>query len=103
MRYDHFMRLALRETAEGVRAELRVTPRAGGNAIGAVRNGRLLVKVTAAPEDGKANAAVIKLLSKAWRVPATSMEIIHGETIREKTLLLRGVSLSDLPLDQAPP
>jgi uncharacterized protein len=82
--------------------ELRVTPRAGRNEIGAVRDGRLLVKVTAAPEDGKANAAVIKLLSKAWHVPATSMEIIHGETSREKTLLLRGVTLDDLPLDQAP-
>jgi uncharacterized protein len=103
VRYDHLMCGAWRETSEGVRLELRVTPHAGCNEIGAVRNGRLLVKVTAAPEDGKANAAVVKLLSKAWHVPASSIEVIHGETSREKSLLLRGVSLGDLPLDEAFP
>lgn len=102
MRYDHSMCAAWRETAEGVRLELRVTPRAGRNEIGAVRDGRLRVKVTAAPEDGKANAAVVKLLSKSWHIPASCMEIISGEASREKTLLLRGVALADLPLGQAP-
>lgn len=94
---------AWRETADGVRLELRVTPRAGRNELGAVRDGRLQVKVTTAPEDGKANAAVIKLLSKAWHVPATSIEIIHGETSRDKTLLLRGAGIADLGLDPARP
>jgi uncharacterized protein (TIGR00251 family) len=81
----------------GVRVALRATPRAGANALGAVRDGRLQVKVTAAPEDGKANAAIVKLLSKAWHIPAGSIEFVSGATAREKLLLLRGVSLADLP------
>ncbi len=96
------MRAALRETADGVRLELRVTPRAGRNELGGVRNGRLQVKVTVAPEDGKANAAVIKLLSKMLHIPTAQIEIVHGATARDKTLLLRGVQLDDLPSAPSP-
>jgi uncharacterized protein len=92
------VREALHETADGVRLELRVTPRAGRNELGPVRDGRLQAKVTVAPEDGKANVAVIKLLSKALRVPASQIEILRGETSRDKTLLLRGVGLDEMPL-----
>jgi len=85
------------ETPDGVRVAVRATPRAGVNALAGVRDGRLLVKVTAPPEDGNANAAVIKLLSKTWRIPASSIELISGDTSREKLLLLRGVKLADIP------
>lgn len=85
------------ETSDGVRLELRVTPRAGRNALEGVRDGRLQVKVTAPPEDGKANAAVIKLLAKTWKLPQSSFEVIAGHTARDKSLLVRGVRLADLP------
>lgn len=87
----------LSKTPDGVRLDLRLTPRAGRNAIEGVRDGRLQVKVTAPPEDGKANAAVIKLLSKAWKIPQSSFEIVAGHTSRDKSLLLRGLRLEDLP------
>lgn len=93
------MREACREMEAGVRLEVRVTPRAGRNEIGAVLNGRLQVKVTAAPADGKANAAVLKLLSKALGVPVSKIDILQGETSRDKSLLLRGASLDDLEPD----
>ena len=83
-----------------MRLEVRVTPRAGTNRIGEVRNGRLLVKVTAAPEDGKANRAVIKLLAKAWRLPASSFEVIAGATSREKSLLVHGATPADIKLPE---
>jgi uncharacterized protein (TIGR00251 family) len=88
----------LTETADGVRLLLRVTPKAGRNEIAGVRDGRLLVKVTSAPEDGKANAAVIKLLSKAWRVPASAFEITSGATARDKTLTIRDVTAEQIRL-----
>jgi uncharacterized protein len=88
----------LSETAEGLRLALRVTPRAGRNEIGTVRNGRLQVRVTVAPEDGKANEAVIRLLSKSWRIAAGSIELVSGHTSRDKVLLLRGIHVADVPL-----
>jgi uncharacterized protein (TIGR00251 family) len=75
--------------------QVRAVPKAGRDEIGAVRNGRLLVRVCAAPEDGKANAAIIKLLAKHWRIPAGSIEIESGHTTRDKTLRISGLMLED--------
>lgn len=88
----------LTEVEGGLRLLVRATPKASRNELGAVRNGRLLVRVTAAPEDGKANAAVIKLLSKAWRIPASAFELIGGATSREKTFLIRGARSDQIQL-----
>lgn len=83
------------EAAEGLRLALRVTPRAGRNSVEGVRDGRLLVKVTAPPDEGKANAAVVKLLAKHFSIPPSSIELLSGATAREKLLLLRGIALAD--------
>jgi uncharacterized protein YggU (UPF0235/DUF167 family) len=46
------------------------------------------VRVTAAPEDGKANAAVIALLAKALGVPRSALAIVRGATARDKIIRL---------------
>lgn len=46
----------------------------------------LKVQVTAIPEKGKANKALIALLSKHWKIPKSSITIIRGETSRTKIL-----------------
>lgn len=46
----------------------------------------LRVKVTAVPENGKANEALIKLLSKALHISKSSISLIRGETSRVKHL-----------------
>lgn len=48
----------------------------------------LKVCVTAVPEKGKANKALIALLSKSWRIPKSSIEIIRGETDKLKLIVL---------------
>lgn len=53
----------------GVRIDLRVTPRASKNAIDGVRDGRLVIKVTAPPVDAAANEAVIALIAGQLDVP----------------------------------
>jgi len=50
----------------------------------------LKVSVTAVPEDGKANRAVIRLLSKVWAVPKSDMVVVAGATDRNKVLLISG-------------
>lgn len=46
----------------------------------------LKICVTAIPEKGKANAALIKLLAKEWGIPKSAITIIRGETSRVKVL-----------------
>ena len=74
---------------------IRLTPRAARSRVEGVGAGAdggavLKVAVTAPPERGKANAAMITLLAKAWRLPKTSMAITAGATARRKTLLVKG-------------
>lgn len=80
---------------DGVRVAVRVTPKAARNALAgtvATADGgcALKVTVTAVPEDGKANDAVVKLLAKAWRVPRTGIAVIAGATDRNKVLHVAG-------------
>ena len=70
--------------------QLRVQPRARRSALERTDGGGLKAAVTAAPEDGKANAAVVALLAQAWRVPKSTIEIVRGGTAREKTLSVAG-------------
>jgi len=50
----------------------------------------LRVYVTVVPEDGKANAAVLKLLAKALGVPKSRLEIVRGHTARDKVVRVTG-------------
>lgn len=67
----------------GARIAVRVTPKAARNVVVASDVG-LRVYVTAAPEGGKANAAVVKLLSKALGVPKSRLLLLRGATSRDK-------------------
>jgi len=85
----------LERTPDGLRLHLKVTPGAGAEAIGPAMPGadgreRLAGRVTAAPEDGRANKAVIALLASTWRLPKSAFTITSGATGRLKTLTVAG-------------
>lgn len=87
---------------DGVTVAVRVTPRASrnglaGTAATAAGGTALKVSVTAVPEDGKANDAVVRLLSKAWGVPRTSIAVVAGATDRNKILHVAGDPAALLP------
>lgn len=67
----------------GTQIALRVTPKASRNRI-TTEADQLRVYVTTVPEDGKANAAVQKLLAKALGLPKTRLRLIRGQTSRDK-------------------
>lgn len=46
--------------------------------------------VTAPPEDGRANDAVVALLAVEWRIPKSAFAVIKGATSRHKTLSIAG-------------
>ena len=80
---------------DGVTVSLRVAkdkiaglaPVAGGEV-------ELKIGVTAPPEDGKANTAVIKLLAKAWKVRKCSLSIIKKAADRRKVILVAGDAMA---------
>lgn len=67
------------------RLVLRVTPGARSEGL-EIANGRLLARVRAKPEDGKANAAVIDLVATALGVAPSRLALLRGATSREKLL-----------------
>ena len=68
---------------EGAEVAVRVTPKASRDRI-LFEADTIRVYVTTVPEDGKANKAVVKLLSKALGVPKTRLDLIRGATSRDK-------------------
>lgn len=91
-------RLPLSATADGVVVTIRVTTRANPEGVAGMVEvpgprgvePALAVRVSAAPADGEANAAVLRVLARAWQVPPTSLSIVSGATSRIKRVLVRG-------------
>jgi uncharacterized protein (TIGR00251 family) len=69
--------------------DIKVTPGASKNAILDVREGRLRVKIAAAPEDGKANTELVSFLAKTLAIAKKDVSIVHGEKSRLKTVAIR--------------
>ena len=80
---------------DGVAIAVKVTPRASRDRVLGIQtlaDGKtvLAVAVTAAPADGKANAALIRLLAKEWRVARSTLRVAAGAGARRKRLNLEG-------------
>ena len=82
--------IEVRESGTNLLFSVKVQPKASANRVLGEHGGALKVAVTAPPEKGKANAAVIALLSKALGVPKSSIQIVRGDTSRTKTLRVCG-------------
>jgi uncharacterized protein YggU (UPF0235/DUF167 family) len=74
------------DTASGARLDIRVVPRASRNGIDGVRDGRVVVRVTAAPEDGAATAAAVAVVAAALDVAPTTIHVVSGRTSRNKVV-----------------
>ncbi|MGH1356186.1 MAG: DUF167 domain-containing protein [Thalassovita sp.] len=69
--------------APGTEIAVRVTPKASRNKI-VVQDGAIRVYVTTVPENGKATAAVQKLLAKSMGLAKSRLTLIRGQTSRDK-------------------
>lgn len=86
-----------RAVAGGVLVAVRLTPKAGRARVGPVvagvdGSGVLKVAVTEAPEKGKANAALFRLLAKSWRLPKSAITVARGAADRNKILRIEGAT-----------
>lgn len=78
----------IRKTNEGIIVNIRISPNAKKNEI--IKDGDIIkVKITALPIDGKANKALVEFFAKNFKIPKTSIEILKGETSKEKTILFK--------------
>lgn len=80
----------IKVTKDGVVLQLKILPNASKNAILKDDTG-IKIKLTAQPIEGKANKALVEFLSKQLKIPKTSIEILRGETSKDKILLLKNV------------
>ncbi len=86
------MPVTIQTHAEGATLSLRVQPKAKRNAILGEQAGALKVSVTAPPEDGRANDAVLALLRDAFGLSRAQLAILSGQTNRNKVVLVRGIT-----------
>lgn len=88
--------LEIREIESGITIRIRVKTRAKENALVGVRGDSLLVSVTAVPEKGRANKAIIDLVAKHLKIPKRDVEILSGQTNARKVILIRQLDQKDL-------
>ena len=82
----------IREVEGGVVVSVKVQPNASKDRVVGEYADQLKIAVTVAPEKGKANKSVIKVLSRLLGVKSSDIEILSGETSRDKKVLIRNIS-----------
>ena len=88
--------IELQEREDGIVFALRVRPGGKRNSILGEHDGALKISVAAAPEKGKANTAVVKLLAESLAVLRGDLHLVRGQTSSAKEVLLVGLDRESL-------
>ena len=78
----------IKEVADGLIIRIKIVPNSSKNDI-IIEDEFIKVKVTAQPIENKANKALIEFLSKSFKIAKSNIEILKGDTSKDKTILLR--------------
>jgi len=90
------MPIQITERADGCILNVRAQPGARRNGIVGEHAGALKVAVTAPPDKGRANDAIIDVLAEVFGLKRFQIEFISGLTSRHKKFLLRGLSMQEV-------
>ncbi|MDR2478922.1 MAG: DUF167 domain-containing protein [Treponema sp.] len=82
------MGVFFRITNDSVHIDIKAVPGASKTELAGVKDGRLRVRIAAAPEDGRANAALIGFFAKILGCPKREVRFAGGEKSRLKTLAI---------------
>lgn len=81
---------------EGCVVSVRAQPGARKNRVVGICNRQLKVAVTAPPDKGKANDALVEVLADALNVKRSQVELVSGRGSRVKKFLIRGTTIADV-------
>jgi uncharacterized protein (TIGR00251 family) len=88
--------ITITDHADGCVLPVRAQPGARRAGVQGEQNGALKIAVTAPPQDGRANAALLEVLREALRLKRSEVELLSGETARDKRFLIRGLTPREL-------
>ena len=88
--------IALTPHRDGIVLGVKAQPGAKRNQVVGEHAGALRVAVTAAPDKGKANEAIARVLAEALGCKASAVTLVSGPTSREKKFLIAGMSETEL-------
>lgn len=88
--------IGLQETPRGIAFAIKAKPAAKRNGITGEHAGALRVSVTTAPEQGKANEAIVRVLADSLEIKRSQIEIVKGMASPNKYVEVLGLSLDEL-------
>ncbi len=88
--------IAVNEHPRGVVLAVRAHPGAKRNELREGHDGEIRVAVTAPPDKGRANQAIVEFLARELNLRRSQFELLTGETARSKRFLVTGVSAAHL-------
>ena len=86
----------LTETQDGTVINVKAQPRSSKSGIDGLIGDAVKVRIRCAPVDGKANRELIETLADEFGIAKSRVEFKSGETSRQKRILLRGVTASEV-------
>jgi uncharacterized protein (TIGR00251 family) len=94
----------IRPGGHGAALNIKVTARAKRTAVlGTLDDGTIKIAVAAPPEDGKANAALLRFLAQSLGIRESQIEILSGHGSPRKLIVVTGISPSDVEARLLPP
>lgn len=84
------------KTVRGIKLTVFVQPKSAKNQIVGLHNGALKIKIAALPVDGKANTELTNYLAQLLDIPKRQIEILKGDTGRNKIVEIVGLSIEDV-------
>jgi uncharacterized protein (TIGR00251 family) len=83
---------------DNIYLNVRVTTKSSRNCIAGLKNDELAISVTAAPENNKANEAIITLIAKKLKIAKSKVQIVTGEKCRSKKICI-SAAMNEINMD----
>lgn len=86
--------MCLEQKGADVQLRVFIQPKSSRNEIIGIHNNALKIKITAPPVEDEANSCVIEFLSEVFRIPKRDIQIVKGQTSRNKVVHIRNQTVA---------
>ena len=90
--------LLMEESSRGLILLVKAQPGSRRNGVTGTHDGALKIAVSQAPEKGKANTAIVKILAQIFDLSRSQIELVSGQSSSHKKFLIQGVSAEELSI-----